>query len=274
MKLAISNIAWQPEDDSRIAESMLEYGFTGVEIAPTKLWKNPLEAEPSSVDSYRAFWNERGITIPSMQALLFGRPDLRIFDDKATRSATLAYLSGIIELGARLGARVLVFGSPKNRSIGNLDRKQAFDIAAEFFGAVGRVAAQHDSIFCIEPNPVAYGCDFVTTSEEGLELVHSVAHPGFGLHLDTAGMTMSKEKIGTALQNAFDDLCHFHISEPDLVPIGTDGVDHKLFSKVLSDLGYEHWYSVEMRSAEERQESVDGVRLALAEVCKSYKQST
>ena len=270
MKLAISNIAWQPEHDSRIADYMLEHGFSGVEIAPTKLWPNPLAADPGSVDRYRAFWEERGILIPSMQALLFGRPDLTLFDDESTRSATLAYLGRIIELAARLGARALVFGSPKNRSIGNLDREQAFNIAVDFFRAVGKLASRHDTVFCIEPNPVAYGCDFITTSEEGLALVRAVNHPGFRLHLDAAGMTMSKEVIDNALPAAIGELCHFHISEPDLALIGTGGVDHPQFARLLAGLYYENWYSVEMRPTGESEDNLEGVRCALAEVARIY----
>jgi D-psicose/D-tagatose/L-ribulose 3-epimerase len=48
------------------------------------------------------------------QALLFGRRDLTLFDDADTRQRTLDYLCIMVRVCARLGARALVFGSPKN----------------------------------------------------------------------------------------------------------------------------------------------------------------
>ena len=38
MKLSISNIAWAAEDDEKIYEMMKEYSFTGLEIAPTRIF--------------------------------------------------------------------------------------------------------------------------------------------------------------------------------------------------------------------------------------------
>jgi sugar phosphate isomerase/epimerase len=249
MKLAISNIAWSPDEDKEIGRILSQYGVNGVEIAPTKIWSKPLEVTNEEIDSYARFWRSRGIKVSSMQALLFGRPDLAIFGTREKRSETLAYLKGIIRLGGRLGAEALVFGSPKNRLRGELNQEQALEIAAEFFREIGRTALQHETVFCIEPNPVAYGCDFITTSAEGRELVAKVDQAGFGLHLDAAAMTMSHEDVEPELSTAIPGLCHFHISEPDLQTIGTGGVDHKLFAQTLRNHGYIRWCSVEMRAS-------------------------
>ncbi len=247
MKFTISNIAWDPRDDARIADSMRACGVTGVEIAPTKLWQDPLDVDESAVREYRDFWETRGITITSMQALLFGRPDLTIFQDGAARQATLAYLSGIIRLAGRLGAEVLVFGSPGNRRVGDLPAQQVRATAVEFFRRVGEISQDAGVIFCIEPNPVAYGCDFITDSAQGRELVKDVDHPGFGLHLDAAAMVMSEEDIPAALRATGSALCHFHISEPQLAPIGSGGVDHERIARELKKLNYRRWRSIEMR---------------------------
>jgi sugar phosphate isomerase/epimerase len=248
MKLAISNIAWNPAEDEAVSGLMGQYGFTGVEIAPTKIWPDPLNASSAEITAYASFWRSRGIRITSMQALLFGRPDLTIFETAGKRQETLEYLKGIARIGGQLGAEVLVFGSPRNRSIGALDKEVAEDIAAQFFRQVGQVAEGNGLIFCIEPNPEAYGCDFVRTSAEGRALVAKVGHPGFGLHLDAAAMSMSHENIAVELEKSVSELCYFHISEPDLQPIGSGGVDHQLFASTLRGLAYQGWLSVEMRA--------------------------
>ena len=84
---------------------------------------------------------------------------------------------------------------PRARTRQAGDKRVADEIAISFFTAIGEFATQYDCVFCIEPNPTEYGCDFVTTSEQARELVKKVNHPGFGLHLDAAAMTMSNENI-------------------------------------------------------------------------------
>ena len=45
---------------------------------------------------------------------------------------------------------------------------------------------------------------------------------------------------------------HFHVSEPDLVPVGTTtDVPHATLGRVLRTLGYEGWCSIEMRGGED-----------------------
>ena len=248
MKIAISNIAWQVEEEEVIAKIMQEFDIKGVEIAPTKIWQSPITAADVGIKSYKNYWQSRGIQIVAMQALLYGRSDLTIFQDAEKRRETLEYLSSIIRLGSKLGASVLVFGSPKNRRIDNLELPAVEEIALSFFYDLGEVAAKHGVMFCMEPNPTAYNCNFITNSSQGLELVTKTNSKGFGLHLDAAGMTLSGEAITPALQQCFSRLCHFHISEPYLGQVGDGQVDHQTFANTLRNLNYKGWTSIEMRA--------------------------
>ena len=247
MNLSISNIAWASEDEPLAAEILRESGLARVEVAPTKIWNEPLRTGDDDIERYRGFWSERGIEIVALQALLFGRPDLTVFESAEARAETLEYLRGIARLGSKLGARVLVFGSPKNRRVNGRPPEEVDDIAVAFFKAVGEAARDEGVILCIEPNPPQYDCDFVTTSAEGLELVRKVDSAGFGLHLDAAAMTLSGESLEPALMNAAGAICHFHASEPNLGPLGKGGVDHDTLASLLNRIGYSNCVSVEMR---------------------------
>ncbi len=183
MKLAISNIAWPLENESEAAELMLKYGFGGVEIAPTKMWPSPQDATNEQIDAYRKEWNDRGLEVVATQALLYGRPDLTIFDDNETRTNTLNYLAMIIRLSARLGAKALVFGSPKNRLRKDMALPDALSIAQKFFSSLGDIAVEHGVRIVIEANPTQYGADFLTKAEESTRFVADLNHPGIGLHL-------------------------------------------------------------------------------------------
>src|SRR5262249_53724170 len=141
MRLAVSSIAWPSGADDLAASILSAGGAGGVEIAPTKVWPRPLEASAAGVRADRGSWGGRGLPIVALQALLFGRPELVLFGDAPTRRRTLEYLSGMIDLACALGAGALVFGSPKNRLVGDRSRAEAVAIADASFRALGEHAA-------------------------------------------------------------------------------------------------------------------------------------
>jgi len=186
--------------------------------------------------------------VVAFQSMLFGREDLVLFGADDVRRATLGRLRGFIELAGRMGAGVLVFGSPRNRRVpDDMPAATAWGIAVPFFRELGRIADGNGVRFCIEPNPPRYACNFVTTSGEGVALVDEVAHPGFGLHLDVAGMTLAGENVGEAILAAGTRIRHFHVSAPDLGEISGEGIDHASAASALAAIGYESVISIEMR---------------------------
>lgn len=247
MKLAVSNIAWPTTADAAVADMLVAEGVAAVEVAPTKVWPQPTEATDAELDAYRAFWEGRGLPIVSAQSLLFGRPELTLFDDAATLARTLDYLTSVIRVCARLGAGPLVFGSPKNRRRGMLPIADATSIAVEFFGQLADIAAREGAIVALEANPPEYGADFVTSAPEALELVRAVNHPGLRLHLDAACMTLAGDDA-TIIAAGRAELCHYHASEPMLAPLGAgSSVPHAALAESLRAVGYDGFVSVEMR---------------------------
>jgi D-psicose/D-tagatose/L-ribulose 3-epimerase len=248
VNLAVSNIAWEPSQDDVVADLLRRAGVGGVEIAPTKWRQRPLEASSADIATYRRRWEDRGLPIVSLQALFFGRPDLHLFGDARSRAEMLAYLRGVMRLGAGLGARSFVFGSPKNRLRGSLSLPQALDIAARFFRVAGGYASEHGAALCIEANPPAYGCDFMTTTAEAVELCRRVDHPAVRVNADLGGITMSNENVRASLETAKAFIGHFHASEPNLAPLGTSA-DHDAAGSALDAIGYPGWVSIEMRAS-------------------------
>jgi D-psicose/D-tagatose/L-ribulose 3-epimerase len=251
MRLAISNIAWPAGADDAVAPLLQAHGVEGVELALTKIWPEPLDASEAEVRAYRQRWEKQGVRIAALQALLFGKPHLTLFDTETARQQTLEYLAGIIERAGWLGANALVFGSPKNRRRGERSASEAWAIAVSFFRAMGRSARRHGVSFCIEPNPPAYGCDFVTTIAEGVELVDAVAEEGFALHLDTGGMALSGDAPAASIAAAAARCRHFHISEPFLAEVGGGTTPHGECAAALRARDYSGWVSIEMSEAKE-----------------------
>jgi D-psicose/D-tagatose/L-ribulose 3-epimerase len=247
MKLAISNLTWEYQEDEKVKDILLDMSVNAIEVAPTKIWNNPLDANDNDVEQYRKYWNSNGVSIIALQSLLFGRMDLEIFSNKQKRKETISYLSRIIEIGAGIGAKAFVFGSPKNRLIGDMTYTEAMSIAIDFFHQLGEKAHQYSTQFCIEPNPKDYGCDFITNTDEGIAIVKEVGHPGFGLHLDAGGMTLNNENIEASIDKAAPYIAHFHISEPQLNMVKSGKVNHEGLAKALKGINYQNYVSIEMK---------------------------
>ncbi len=113
MKLSISNIAWDLSEENKVMDIMRSYNLNGIEIAPTKLWEIPIDLSDQTITDYLKKTESFGLRIVAMQSLLFNRNDLCIFADQDSREKTYEYLCGMIQLAARIGAKNLVFGSPK-----------------------------------------------------------------------------------------------------------------------------------------------------------------
>lgn len=248
MKLAVSNIAWEAGENEGIIPLLRNNDVIGIEIAPTKRWGEPIEAAESEIKDYRYEWISQGLTPVAMQALLFGKPHLSIFGERAAE--TKNYLGKIIRLAGLLSIKALVFGSPKNRLIGDRDRDAAYEEAHAFFSELGQLAADNGVVFCIEPNPKEYGCDFITTSLEGLQLVKDVGHPGFGLHLDTGTMLINGEQPELILPECLPYAAHFHISDPNLLIPGSFSSGHSAIASFLQRSNYNKWVSIEMKNGQ------------------------
>jgi D-psicose/D-tagatose/L-ribulose 3-epimerase len=249
MKLAVSNIAWPPEQDAAVADLLVSRGVGGIEIAPGKIFADPSAANDVEIEVYRRFWADRGLPIIAAQALLFGRPHLTLFDAPAVRERTIEYLRRVIRVCAQLGARNLVFGAPKNRLVGSQDRAAVWPVAVDVFTRLGEAAVAVGTCIVMEAIPPENGADFVTRAGEAIELVRAVDHPGFRLHLDTANMTLAGDSL-SLIADGSDLLRHFHVSEPQFGIVGQGSMRHAEFAAVLRECRYSGWVSIEMREPE------------------------
>lgn len=265
MRLAVSNIAWPAGANEEALALLKEGGAEGVELALTKVWPEPLTATEPEVTRYRHWWEERGLRVVALQALLFGKPNLALFGPPEAREAALDYLKRIIDRAAWLGAGALVFGSPGNRRRGTRSPEEAMTMAAPFFRELGDHAAARGVAFCIEPNPPEYGCDFVTRADHGAALVDQVNSPGFGLHLDTAAMHLAGDGPERIVE-AVGRIRHFHASAPHLGGVPGDGVDYAGFARALRKIAYTGWVSIEMAEGKLGPSWRQGVARALEHV--------
>jgi sugar phosphate isomerase/epimerase len=224
----------------------------------------------TDAERIRLAYAAAGFEIPAMQSLLFGMPQLNVFGPEPQSSTLLSHLERLFPVARALGVSSLVFGSPRNRDRIGLTDEQTHAWAVSFFRRAAAAAAREGVTLCVEPNPPQYGANFVTGWKEAFELVTAVDAPGFGLHLDTACITMNGDSPAEAIRACRGAICHFHISEPQLADFSAVQVDHGSAAQALAETGYAGWVSIEMRCGEE---PVQALEEALSFVRATYFRS-
>lgn len=246
MKLAFSNIAWSPHDSPEVLSLLKKQGVTGIEVAPTKVWPSWEGATPVAAERYGRRLLDLGFEVPALQAVLFNRPEAKLFDHDG-EVAFVAHLTHVAELAGALGARAVVLGAPRQRDRGHLTKDEAFNRAAEILHGLAQKFAARNTCLCIEPNPKRYACNFIVNAMEGAELVRLVNHRGFGLHLDAAAMFLEGDDPARIWPDLGHLVRHFHISEPDLNDFCSPEAPHLSNLDFLKEKNYSGWCSVEMR---------------------------
>lgn len=248
MNIGFSNIAWPKLIDRTVAELLRNENINRLEIAPTRSFLDIDNVTTAELIEEKLFWEEYDISIVAMQSLLFGKPELQLFGSTDSRKALFRHLVKLFKISSSLGSTKLVFGSPRNRVVPDgLDFSDAWEISIGFFKTAGNAAEDFGVQLCLEPNPIVYGCNFITNAVQGLRLVEDVDSSGFKLHLDTACMALSGDNAYESIIESREQLSHFHISSAGLGPLEDYFVDHHASSKALAEINFGGSASVEMR---------------------------
>lgn len=273
MRLAISNIAWDVAEDAEVAALLKSLSIGAIDIAPGKYFPNPQSASVAQAREVKDWWASHGIEITGMQSLLFGTTGLNVFGAAPVQDALFDRLLAVFKIAETLGASRLVFGSPRNRDRTGLSDAEAAAIAVPFFKRVGEAASDHGIFLCLEPNPVKYGANFMTTSLETLSIVRQVDHPAVGMQFDTGALCINREDPMDILRSAAPFIGHVHASEPDLVPLGDGGTDHSSMREALAHYLPESLVSVEMVATND-EPHIESIRRALHVALRAYAIAT
>lgn len=256
--LSISNIAWPPDSDDEAIALSCGLGFSGVELAPSKVleaWGEWIRGQDNAYDSYSKKLKDRGLAIPALQAIFFGVAGCSLFASHEKRQAMRNHFVRIARLAGRLGSGACVFGAAATRDPGDLGQKEADRIALDFFAELAPIFHDEGCCLSLEANPSYYKCRYVTHTSQAIELVRAVDHPGFRVNIDTGTIIINDEPptiIGEALPYAG----HFHVSEKGLAPLGSSDSNHRLLGVQLRQANYHGWRSVEMRLTSEWQRNL------------------
>lgn len=246
MKRSISNIGWEAGRDEEVYALMKRYGFTGLEIAPTRIFpERPYEMLAEAAAWSAALSQKYGFVIPSMQSIWFGRKE-RLFGTVEERETLTAYTRIAIDFAAVVGCDNIVFGCPRNRVT---TRETDLAQGILFFKEVGDYAAQKGVKIGMEANPPLYHTNYINDTLSALRLVKQVDSKGFQLNLDVGAMLCNQEDVSLLVGNV-RLISHVHISEPALGAIEKRAF-HRALKSVLEDEGYQGYVSIEMGKTDE-----------------------
>lgn len=249
----MSNIAWAAEERLEAYAILAEAGITGLEIAPGIFFHasdDPFVPDAAIAREALREAADAGLSLVSMQSLLFGVSGAGLFGGAEARAAFEAGMHRAITLAGRFGVPNLVFGSPVQRRVpAGLAMADALDEATAVFRRLGDVAAAAGTCITIEANPAAYGTNFLNTLEQADAFVARVDHPAIALILDLGAMHMNASfvSVPAGLSDLSPRLNHVHVSEPDLAPAPADAAALVPVLRGLLAAGYAKAVSIEMK---------------------------
>lgn len=245
-ELSVSNIAFPGAELGAAIALLRRLDISAIEVAPYNVfgrWDIPA----ADLQTFRNRLDDAGLRCPAMQGIVYNAPGAHLFASPEARQALYRHLLMIAKIAGVLGAKACVFGAPKLRDPGDLPPQEARTIAVDFFRRVGPAFAAEGATLTFEPNARQYACRFITTTAEAIDLVEEIDTQGIGLQIDTGTLFLEHEDP-QVLMRATRYAAHAHVSEPDLAPLGTSGVDHRPVAAALRASGYHGSLSIEMRA--------------------------
>ena len=73
MKLSISHIAWPFEQEAFFLERLKGWGCSGLEIAPNRLWQDPVQASTGERVLFKRLIQRSGLEVSALHALLYNQ---------------------------------------------------------------------------------------------------------------------------------------------------------------------------------------------------------
>ena len=249
IKISICNELFQGWPIEKVFEYAAQLGYDGVEIAPFTLADSVTEISPKKRKAIRQAAEENGIEIVGLHWLLMKPEGLYInHPDEIIRIKTQEYIEALIHFCADIGGKILVHGSPHQRTVHEKwDFQESWDFAKETFKICLKIARKRNVFYCIEP--LAHtSTNFINTVAEAFQLVKEVRHPNFKMVFDCRCGSVEEKSIPEALLRALESgyLRHIHVNDANGRGPSFGETDFVPVLRMLTKNGYKGYISVEV----------------------------
>lgn len=246
IKFAICNEVfqgWRLEDAFAFVKDV---GYDGVEIAPFTLAERVEQIPLEERKRIRELAEKFGLEIVGLHWLLVSPPGMHLTTpDDSVREQTKAYFRELIRFCADLGGKIMVVGSPKQRSLVAGDTYEAaWERTKAFFADLLPLAEELNVTFCIEALPNE--TNFIPTLEEAIRFVREMNHPNLQTMIDVKSAVNEGLKLDEAVHKAAAYLRHVHANDVNRLGPGMGEVDFTPLAKALKEINYDGFVSVEV----------------------------
>lgn len=274
MKLAICNELFEGWAFDRVCRFAKSAGYDGIEVTPFTLATPITELSAGRRAELRAQADDAGVEILGLHWLLARTEGLHLTSpDRAVRERTAEYLVALAQACRDLGGRVMVFGSPRQRSLlPGIAPAQAFDFAVDTFRRAMPFVAACGVTIGMEPLSPAE-TDFVTTVDQAQTLIDAVDHPHFGLHLDVKAMSSEPTPVPELIRRHAAHAAHFHVNDANGRGPGFGATDFVPILQALDDVGYDRWVSLEVFDFSPDPETIAHQSIEYLRACQPQKES-
>jgi sugar phosphate isomerase/epimerase len=257
MKFAICNEIFQGWKLEDTVAYVARAGYDAVEIAPFTIAKSVADVSVVERGRIRDLAAKHGIVISGIHWVLVQTEGLHItHPDAGVRGKTSRYLCDLVEFCHDLGGRIIVFGSPKQRSVmDGVTREQAWTWATEAFRDAVSRAGERDVTLCFEPLSPAE-TNFINRAEEAIQFVGQFRSPHFKIILDVKAMCSESKPIPRIIRESWPHFAYFHANDKNLKGPGFGDVDFKPIGAALKETGYDGFVSVEVFNFDEGPEVI------------------
>jgi len=222
-------------------------GYAGIEIAPFTISNYVTDVSANRRRQIRRQAEQSGLDVVGLHWLLAKTKGLHLTSpDAAVRRKTAGYLGALAEFCADLGGKLLIFGSPQQRSLlPGVSRQEGMQYATEVIHAALPTLEKTNVRLAMEP--LAPGAtSFLNTAADAVELIRRVDSPRCRLILDCKAMVTESKPIVELIRENGSWLIHFHANDPNLQGPGFGDLDFVPIFRALREINYRGWVSVEV----------------------------
>jgi len=246
MKYSICNELFGDTPFEEVCRLVAEIGYHGLEVAPFTLAEDPRTIDKARRFSLRKTAESQGLEISGLHWLLVSPKGFHLSTEDATvREATLGFLESLMDLCADLGGKVLILGSPMQRSLAEgQDREAVEKRLVAGFQRVGEYAEKAGVFLCIEPLDTAQ-TNLIQTPAEAFDWVQRVNRPGFQMMIDFRACTEMGLQPADQLRRFLPAIRHVHLNDTNKLGPGMGACDFAPLFIAGKETGFEGYFSVE-----------------------------
>lgn len=240
MKYGMNMLLWTSdvnEEHFPVLESLKGMGFDGVELPVFDMELSKFEKVGKRLDA---------IGLGRTAVTVCTDTENPISPDAAIRAAGLTRIKKAVDMCAAVGATHLC--GPIHSAIGSFSGQgptsDEWNWGKETLSQAAEYAKAQDVTLVVEYLN-RFECYFLTCAADAARFCREVNHTHLKTMYDTFHANIEEKNLAAAMQSAFDQVVHVHISENDRSTPGEGHVDWTTTFQMLKQLRYDGWLTVE-----------------------------